>query len=97
MAIDLRTLRPAVDPRVRRQQTGDGAATAPALQPASTSEGDRNRNSLGPSRYERRFVRYVADDDGYPITYATDQLLALILEELQKQTMLLERLEWPNR
>ena len=65
-----------------REQTGAGA-TSPPQRDYSTSEGDKNRSSLGPSRYSRTFVRYVANDDGTPIAEGTDKLLEAILVELK--------------
>ena len=65
-----------------REQTGAGA-TSPPQRDYSTSEGDKNRSSLGPSRYPRVFVRYVANDDGTPIAETTDALLKEILAELR--------------
>ncbi|KKL58484.1 hypothetical protein LCGC14_2224940, partial [marine sediment metagenome] len=61
-------------PTARRSQTGDGAKTPPESS-WSTSEGDRSRGSLGPSRFPRRFIRYVGNDDGTPIAEETNQLL----------------------
>ena len=71
-----------------REQTGAGERT-PALRQYSTSQGDKERNSLGPGRYDRTFVRYVANDDGTPIAWTTDQKLDLViglLSELLKQS-----------
>ncbi len=67
-----------------RKQTAAGA-TSPPENEWSGSEGDRNRFSLGPSRFERRTVRYVANDDGTPITEETNALLREILAELRKR------------
>lgn len=73
---------PADSPEDRRLQTGDGARTPPERQ-WSGSEGDRQRFSLGPSRFPRRTVRYVANDDGTPVAEETNSLLREILEELR--------------
>ena len=66
-----------------REQTGAGERTAPSLLERSTSQGDKERNSLGPARFPRTFVRYVANDDGTPVTEGTDILLRAILDELR--------------
>ncbi len=77
-------------PVARRAQTGDGAKTPPERSWPG-SEGDRNRFSLGPSRFPRRTVRYVARDDGFPITEDTDRLLTEILAELRAMRAELNR------
>lgn len=75
-----------------RQQTGAGAHTPPGGFEVSTSEGDKKRNSLGPARFPRTFVRYVANDDGTPITDETNRLLARILESQETTNELLRKL-----
>ena len=77
-------------PTARRRQTGDGAKTPPESD-WSTSEGDRNRGSLGPSRFPRRFVRYIANDDGTPIAEETNRLLGEVLEEMRALRASIER------
>ncbi len=69
-------------PTARRSQTGDGAKTPPESS-WSTSEGDRNRGSLGPSRFPRRFIRYVGNDDGTPIAEETNRLLGELIVEMR--------------
>ena len=69
-------------PTARRSQTGDGAKTPPESS-WSTSEGDRNRGSLGPSRFTRRFIRYVGNDDGTPIAEETNRLLGELIVEMR--------------
>ena len=76
-------------PAVRREQTGAGAKSPPGVE-VSGSEGDRNKNSLGPSRFDRRTVRYVANDDGTPISERTDELLEELLGVMKAMLAALE-------
>ena len=64
-----------------RRQTGAGERT-PRTEDYSASQGDKEKNSLGPGRYNRTFVRYVANDDGTPIASRTDELLTELLDKL---------------
>mgnify|MGYP001582291530 CR=1 FL=1 len=64
-----------------RRQTGAGERT-PRTEDYSASQGDKEKNSLGPGRYNRTFVRYVANDDGTPIADNTNALLVSVIDSL---------------
>src|SRR3990167_10910375 len=64
-----------------RRQTGAGERTPRSLD-YSASQGDKEKNSLGPGRYDRTFVRYVANDDGTPIAEGVEGLLVNLINEI---------------